>query len=50
MQANSQRRLARALARPGQLFQERIATAEPSADQLEVARVALEACLELEAG
>jgi uncharacterized protein YqhQ len=48
MQANPQRRLARALARPGHELQHRFATAEPSAEQLEVARAALAACLELE--
>lgn len=41
--------LARALALPGHELQQRIATAEPSAEQLEVAEVALAACLELEA-
>jgi uncharacterized protein YqhQ len=40
--------LARALARPGHELQHRIATAEPSAEQLEVAEAALAACLELE--
>jgi uncharacterized protein YqhQ len=48
MQANPERRLARALARPGHEFQHRLATAEPSAAQLEVAQAALAACLELE--
>ena len=42
--------LARALARPGHELQHRIATAEPSAAQLEVAEAALAACLELENG
>ncbi len=41
--------LAKALARPGHELQHRIATAEPSADQLAVAEAALAACLELEA-
>jgi uncharacterized protein YqhQ len=41
--------LARALARPGHELQHRLATAEPSAEQLEVAGAALEACLALEA-
>jgi uncharacterized protein YqhQ len=41
-------RLARALARPGHELQHRLATAEPSAAQLEVAEAALRACLELE--
>ena len=40
--------LARALARPGHELQHRIATAEPSPEQLEVAEAALAACLELE--
>jgi len=40
--------LAKALARPGHELQHRIATAEPSAAQLEVAEAALAACLELE--
>ena len=48
MQANPERRLARALARPGHEFQHRLATAEPSPEQLEVAEAALAACLELE--
>jgi uncharacterized protein YqhQ len=42
--------LAKALARPGHELQHRIATAEPSAAQLEVAEAALAACLELENG
>jgi uncharacterized protein YqhQ len=50
MQANPDHRLARALARPGHEFQQRLATAEPTAAQLEVAQAALEACLELETG
>jgi uncharacterized protein YqhQ len=40
--------LARALARPGHELQHRVATAEPTAAQLEVAEAALRACLELE--
>ncbi|HEU0303394.1 MAG TPA: DUF1385 domain-containing protein [Gaiellaceae bacterium] len=40
--------VARALSRPGQELQERVATAEPTAEQLEVADAALAACLELE--
>jgi uncharacterized protein YqhQ len=48
MQANPERWLARALARPGHEFQHRLATAEPSPAQLEVANAALAACLELE--
>ena len=42
--------LAKALAFPGHELQHRIATAEPSAEQLEVAEAALAACLELEHG
>jgi uncharacterized protein YqhQ len=42
--------LAKALAKPGHELQHRIATAEPSAQQLEVADAALAACLELEDG
>jgi uncharacterized protein YqhQ len=41
--------LARALRRPGHELQARIATAEPSPEQLEVAEAALAACLEREA-
>jgi uncharacterized protein YqhQ len=40
--------LAKALARPGHELQHRLATAEPSAEQLEVAEAALAACLQLE--
>jgi uncharacterized protein YqhQ len=40
--------LAQALAKPGHELQHRFSTAEPSAEQLEVAEAALEACLELE--
>src|SRR5215210_804877 len=40
--------LSRALARPGHELQHRLATAEPSPEQLEVAEAALAACLELE--
>jgi uncharacterized protein YqhQ len=42
--------LARALAKPGHELQHRLATAEPSPAQLEVADAALAACLELENG
>jgi uncharacterized protein YqhQ len=42
--------LAKALAKPGHELQHRISTAEPSAEQLEVAEAALAACLELEDG
>ncbi len=48
MQRHPDRRLARALARPGHELQARLSTAEPSDEQLEVARAALAACLELE--
>jgi uncharacterized protein YqhQ len=48
MQRNPEHRFARALARPGHEFQHRLATAEPTPAQLEVAEAALEACLELE--
>jgi uncharacterized protein YqhQ len=41
--------LARALRRPGHELQARIATAEPTPEQLEVAEAALAACLEREA-
>jgi len=41
--------LAKALALPGHELQHRIATAEPTPQQLEVAEAALAACLELEA-
>ena len=40
--------LARALGKPGHELQHRFSTAEPSADQLEVAEAALKACLKLE--
>jgi len=48
MVRNPERPLAKALARPGHELQHRLATAEPSAAQLEVAEAALAACLELE--
>jgi uncharacterized protein YqhQ len=48
MQRNPERRIARALARPGHEFQHRVATAEPTPEQLEVAEAALNACLSLE--
>ena len=50
MVRNPERPLARALARPGHELQHRLATAEPTADQLEVAEAALRACLALEHG
>ena len=48
MQRHPETRVARALAKPGHEFQHRVATAEPTPDQLEVAEAALAACLELE--
>jgi uncharacterized protein YqhQ len=48
MVRNPEKRLARALAKPGHELQHRIATAEPTAEQIEVAEAALAACLELE--
>jgi uncharacterized protein YqhQ len=48
MQRNPEHKLARALAKPGHELQHRLGTAEPSAEQLEVAEAALRACLELE--
>jgi len=40
--------VAPALAKPGHELQHRIATAEPTPEQIEVAEAALAACLELE--
>jgi len=48
MQRNPDHVLARVLEKPGHEFQHRLATAEPSPEQLEVAEAALRACLELE--
>ena len=48
MVRNPEHPVAKALARPGQELQERVATAEPSPEQIEVADAALQACLELE--
>ena len=42
--------VAQALSKPGHELQHRFSTAEPSAEQLEVAEAALAACLELEHG
>ena len=42
--------VSRALAKPGHEIQHRLATAEPTPEQLEVAEAALAACLELENG
>ena len=48
MVRNPDHPVARALARPGHELQHRLATAEPTPDQLEVAEAALAACLRLE--
>lgn len=48
MSRNPERRLARALARPGHELQARLSTVEPTPSQLEVAETALRACLEAE--
>lgn len=48
MARNPEHPLARALSKPGHELQHRFSTAEPSAEQLEVAEAALAACLELE--
>ncbi|TMK72912.1 MAG: DUF1385 domain-containing protein [Actinobacteria bacterium] len=48
MVRNPEKRLARALAKPGHELQHRLATAEPTAEQVEVAEAALAACLQLE--
>jgi uncharacterized protein YqhQ len=48
MTRNPSNPLAQALAKPGHELQHRLSTAEPSAEQLEVAEAALKACLELE--
>jgi uncharacterized protein YqhQ len=48
MVRNPDKKLARALAKPGHELQHRIATAEPTPEQIEVAEAALAACLELE--
>jgi uncharacterized protein YqhQ len=45
---NPEKRLARALAKPGHELQHRVATAEPTPEQIEVAEAALAACLRLE--
>jgi uncharacterized protein YqhQ len=50
MVRNPDAKLARALARPGHELQHRLATAEPTPEQLEVAEAALSACLALEDG
>jgi uncharacterized protein YqhQ len=48
MTRHPESRLSRALARPGHELQHRLATEEPTPEQLEVAEAALAACLELE--
>jgi uncharacterized protein YqhQ len=48
MTRHPENRLARGLAWPGHELQHRLATAEPTPEQLEVAEAALAACLELE--
>src|SRR5919201_5710222 len=48
MVRNPERRLARALAKPGHELQHRLATAEPTPELVEVAEAALSACLALE--
>ena len=50
MARHPEHRISRALARPGHELQHRLATAEPTPEQLEVAEAALAACLELERG
>jgi uncharacterized protein YqhQ len=50
MVRNPDSRLSKALAKPGHELQHRIATAEPTPEQLEVAEAALAACLRLEDG
>jgi uncharacterized protein YqhQ len=49
MVRNPESRIARALAKPGHELQHRLATAEPTPEQVEVAEAALAACLALEA-
>lgn len=50
MVRNPDHPVSKALARPGHEIQHRLATADPSPEQLEVAEAALAACLELEDG
>src|SRR5438105_7606992 len=50
MVRNPEHRLSRALSRPGQELQSRVATVDPTPEQLEVAEAALAACLALEDG
>jgi uncharacterized protein YqhQ len=49
MDRNPEHALAKALRRPGHELQARLATAEPTPEQLEVAEAALAACLDAEA-
>ena len=48
MVRNPDNPFAQALAKPGHELQHRLATAEPTPEQLEVAEAALARCLELE--
>jgi uncharacterized protein YqhQ len=48
MTRNAEHPVSRALAKPGHELQHRLGTRDPSAEQLEVAEAALNACLELE--
>ena len=48
MVRNPDRKLARALSKPGHELQHRLATTEPTPEQVEVAEAALAACLDLE--
>jgi uncharacterized protein YqhQ len=50
MVRNPEKRLSRALAKPGHELQHRLATADPTSAQVEVAEAALRACLALENG
>ena len=50
MVRNPDHPVAKALAKPGHEIQHRLATAEPTHEQLELAEAALAACLELENG
>jgi uncharacterized protein YqhQ len=50
MTRNPRNLVAQALSKPGHELQHRLSTAEPTAEQLEVAEAALAACLELEHG
>jgi uncharacterized protein YqhQ len=50
MVKNERHPVSRALARPGHELQQRVVTAEPSTEQLDVAQAALQECLRLEIG